>query len=180
MAVEESLANAVWVLVGVGVAVVGTVVAAPPADGTLNSTAANEGEEDAQRERGIVRLVCPKTMITSCDAETSPEVVYDGPESGLPLERSPESRNATGERNADDEGDLVPVLANCIDAVSGSKLTFSQLTCLYQLALVMGVSVMCGFLGSYLGLRFGSEVLAMGDGCLTYSGSTAIMPAVGW
>lgn len=72
------------------------------------------------------------------------------------------------------------MLANGSDLGGKSKLTLSQLTCLYQLALVMGVSVMCGFLGSYLGLRFGSEVLAMGDGCLTYSGSTAIMPAVGW
>lgn len=39
---------------------------------------------------------------------------------------------------------------------------------------------MCGFLGSYLELRLGSEVLAMGDGCLTNSGSMACMPAVGW
>jgi hypothetical protein len=111
MAVEKSLANAVGVLVGVGVAVVGTVVTAPPADGTLNSTAADEGEEDAQRERGIVGLVCPETMVASCDAETRPEVVYDGPESGLPFERRPESGDAAGEGNADDEGDLFAVLA---------------------------------------------------------------------
>ena len=83
MAVEKSLADAVWVLVGVGVAVVGTVVAAPPADGTLNSTAANKGKEDAEWERGVVGLVCPEAMVASCDAETSPEVVYDGPEGGL-------------------------------------------------------------------------------------------------
>lgn len=44
----------------------------------------------------------------------------------------------------------------------------SQLTCLYQLPLVMGSSVMCCFLGSYLGFRLGSDVLAMGDGCETY------------
>lgn len=110
MAVEKSLANAVWVLVGVGVAVVGTVVAAPPADGTLNSTAANKGEENAEWEGGVVRLVCPETMVASCDAETSPEVIDDGPESGLPLERSPESGDATGERNANDEGDLISML----------------------------------------------------------------------
>jgi hypothetical protein len=82
------------------------VVAAPPADGTLNSTAANEGEEDAQDEAGIVRFVCPETVVTGCDAETSPEVVYDGPEGSLPFERSPESSDASGERDSDDEGDL--------------------------------------------------------------------------
>jgi len=38
MAVEKSLANAVWVLAGIGVAVMGAVVAAPPADGTLDGT----------------------------------------------------------------------------------------------------------------------------------------------
>ena len=107
MAVEKTLADAVGVLVGVGVAVVGTVVAAPPADGAFNSTAANEGEEDAQWEGGVVGLVCPETMVAGGDAETSPEVVHDGPEGGLPFERGPESRDAAGERDADDEGNLI-------------------------------------------------------------------------
>jgi hypothetical protein len=51
---------------------------------------------------------------------------------------------------------------------------------LYQFDRVMGVSVMCGFLGSYLGLRLGSFVLAIGDGCEMNSGSMADMPATGW
>lgn len=60
------------------------------------------------------------------------------------------------------------------------KKTFNQLTCLYQFDFVMGVSVMCGFLGSYLGFLFGSEGFAMGDGCEErYSGSTAKWPAAG-
>jgi hypothetical protein len=109
MAVEESLANAVRVLVGVGVAVVGAVITAPPADGTLNSTATDKSEEDAERQTGVVRLVCPKTMVTSCDTETSPEVVYDSPKSRLPLERSVEGSDAAGKRNTDDEGDLAIV-----------------------------------------------------------------------
>jgi len=47
------------------------------------------------------------------------------------------------------------------------KVTLSQLTCLYQLALVMGSSVMCGFFGSYFLFLFGSEVFAMlGDTCV--------------
>lgn len=47
----------------------------------------------------------------------------------------------------------------------GTVLTLSQLTCLYQFAFVRGVSVMCGFFGSYLALRLGSETVAMEDGC---------------
>ena len=79
MRVQETLADGVRVLVGVGVAVVSTVVTAPPADGALDSTAANSSEEDRKRERGVVGLVRPKTVVTSGDTETSPEVVDDGP-----------------------------------------------------------------------------------------------------
>jgi hypothetical protein len=114
MAVEKSLANAVGVLAGVGVAVVSTVVAAPPADRALNGTTTNKSEEDAQRKAGIVRLVCPETMVASCDTETSPEVVDDGPDSGLPLERCPEGSDAAGERDSDDEVNLNAVLANTV------------------------------------------------------------------
>jgi len=106
MAVEKSLANAVRVLVGVGVAVVGTVVTAPPADGALNSAGADESEEDAQWQRGIVRFVCPETMVASCNAETSPEVVYNGPKGSLPFQRCETGRDAAGERDTDDEGNL--------------------------------------------------------------------------
>jgi hypothetical protein len=60
------------------------------------------------------------------------------------------------------------------------QLTLSQLTCLYQLAFVMGWSVMCGFLGSYLELRLGSLVEAMGDFSETNSGLTARSPETAW
>ena len=39
--------------------------------------------------------------------------------------------------------------------------TFSQLTCLYQLDLVMAVSVMWGFFGLYEEFLFGSDGLAI-------------------
>lgn len=82
-------------------------------------------------------------MIACGNAETCPEVVDDCPEGGLPLQRSPESGNAASEGNADDEDDLMTVLAGDKLAIGAAeKLTFSQLTCLYQLAFVMGVSVM--------------------------------------
>ena len=60
------------------------------------------------------------------------------------------------------------------------RVTFSQLTCLYQLALVMAVSVMWTFLGSYDLFRFGSVDFAIGEGCEErYSGLTARWPAAG-
>lgn len=62
------------------------------------------------------------------------------------------------------------------------KVTFNQLTCLYQLYLVKGVSVICGLVdfGLYFGSLFGSDVEAIGDGCEErYSGLIAKWPAVG-
>ena len=44
--VEETFADGVWVLVGVCIAVVRTVVSCPPSDGALNGTATNGCEED--------------------------------------------------------------------------------------------------------------------------------------
>ena len=60
------------------------------------------------------------------------------------------------------------------------RVKLSQLTCLYQFDFVMGVSVMCDFLESYLVFRLGSEGFAMGVGWEEeYSGLTARWPAVG-
>ena len=107
-------------------------------------------------------------MIAGRDTETGPEVVDDGPEGSLPLERCPEGSDAATDGDSDDEGNLkCYVSKHCVLRGHNSRLTLSQLTCLYQLDFVMGVSVMCGFLGSYLGLRLGSEVLAIEEGCLT-------------
>ena len=107
-------------------------------------------------------------MVSSRDSKTGPEVVNDGPRSGLPLQRGPKGGDAASERYTDDEDNLEALLAAAA-AYYGfkEKLTLSQLTCWYQFERVMGRSVMCGFLGSYLGLRFGSAVLAMEPFCLT-------------
>lgn len=45
-------------------------------------------------------------MVASRDTETGPEVVDDGPEGSLPLERCPEGSDATGEGDSDNEGNL--------------------------------------------------------------------------
>jgi len=55
------------------------------------------------------------------------------------------------------------------------RVMLSQLTCLYQLCLVMGSSVMCGFLGSYFLFRVGSDGFAILDGgCEAYDGGEAM------
>lgn len=82
-------------------------------------------------------------MVASCDTETGPEVIDNCPEGGLPLQGSPESSDAASEGDADDEDDLIAVLARSTFPINdAAKLTLSQLTCLYQFAFVMGMSVM--------------------------------------
>jgi hypothetical protein len=65
MAVQETLADRVRVLLGVGVAVVGAVEAGPPASATLNGGSATGGQEDLERERGLVARVSPEAMVAS-------------------------------------------------------------------------------------------------------------------
>lgn len=48
--VQQTLANGVRVLDGVGISVVGTVASGPPADGTLNSAGANSGQVHLKRQ----------------------------------------------------------------------------------------------------------------------------------
>ena len=77
--VEQALADRVWVLVGIGVAVMGTVVTSPPASRALNGTTTNSSPEDAERKCGTVGCMSPKAVISCCDAQASSEVVCNGP-----------------------------------------------------------------------------------------------------
>jgi len=79
----EALVGRVWVELGVGVSVVSSVSPGPPFDGTLDGTGTSHGEEVLQRSRGIVRSVCPQSVVTSSDTETSDEIVHNGPDCGL-------------------------------------------------------------------------------------------------
>jgi hypothetical protein len=47
--------------------------------------------------------------LTSCDAQTGHEVVYDRPDSRLPLERSPEGGNEAVQGHKEDERNIDPV-----------------------------------------------------------------------
>ena len=88
---------------------VSTVVAGPPSDGTLDGTTTNSGEEDLERKGGGVGSVCPQTMVSGGDSQTSSEVVGNGPNGGLEIERSPGRVDQTNDWNTDDESDVEPV-----------------------------------------------------------------------
>jgi hypothetical protein len=102
--VEETLADAVWILVGVGVAVVSAVVSGPPSDGSLNGTSTNGGKEDLERSGGGVGGVCPQSVVSGGDSEAGREVVGDGEEGGRKAERGVCRGDQASERQSDDEG----------------------------------------------------------------------------
>lgn len=52
--VQKPFPDRIWVFIGIGISVVGAVVAGPPSDRTLDSTTADGGEEDPQRKSGRV------------------------------------------------------------------------------------------------------------------------------
>jgi len=53
--------------------------------------------------------MCPKSVITSCDSQTSGEVVGNSPDGSLELERILEGEDTASQRNADNESDVQPV-----------------------------------------------------------------------
>ena len=61
--VQQALTDRVWVLVGVGIAVVSTVVTSPPSDRAFDGTATNGSEEDAERQGGRIGGMGPKAVI---------------------------------------------------------------------------------------------------------------------
>lgn len=107
--VQETLADRVGVLVGVGVAVMSPVIARPPSDGTLNCTTTGGSKENLQRRRRGVRAVGPKTVIPRRYSQTGVKVVEDGPDERLGLEGSLCRLVKTDGRNNENEGDIEPV-----------------------------------------------------------------------
>lgn len=107
--VQQPLADAVRVPVGVGVSVVAAVAAAPPADGALGGATADSGEEEPQRQCSGVGAVGPEAVVSGGDAEAGPEVVDEGPEDGLAPQGCVERRDHAGKGQADDEDGIDPV-----------------------------------------------------------------------
>lgn len=128
MRVQEALADGIWVLVGIGVSVVSTVVPRPPSDGALYGTATHGSKENLEGSCCRVRAMGPETMVacvmlvgsptrtdfnarqlTSGDAEAGHEVVGKGPDGRLPLQRSPVCQDHAVQRDANDHDNIEPV-----------------------------------------------------------------------
>ena len=111
----------------------------PPADGTLHGASAHGSKVDLQRSGSLVRAVSPKTVVTyiqivsiivhtqnptdpsrswgsgcrqkltSSDSKTGVEVVDDGEDEGLEVERHPVGGDEAEKRHEHDEGGVEPV-----------------------------------------------------------------------
>ena len=65
--VEEAFADGIWILVGIGISVMGTMVPSPPSNRAFNGTASHGCEEDAKRDSRGIRRVSPKAMVALID-----------------------------------------------------------------------------------------------------------------
>jgi len=109
MRIQQAFTDAVWVLGGVGVAVVSAVITAPPADGSFNRASPAQCQKDFEWPSSRITLVCPQPMVTSSDTETCAEVVENCPDGCLELQRRPDGSNAADDRDAEDECAVQPI-----------------------------------------------------------------------
>lgn len=109
MRVQKTLANAVRILLGIGVSVMGAVITTPPSDGAFDSSCTGQSQEDLEGSSSIVALVSPQSMVAGGNTETSEKVVDDCPDGSLPAERCEASSNATRQRDATNEGEIEPI-----------------------------------------------------------------------
>jgi len=87
MGVPKALVDSIWVLIGINVTMMGAVIATPPAGRAFKSCCAPSEQNELNRERGVVGLVRPEAMVTSCDACTSENVLNDGEDEGFATKR---------------------------------------------------------------------------------------------
>lgn len=107
--VPETLLDRVGILVGVGVSVMGTMIARPPTDRSLNGSSTNQSEEKFEWSTCGVRGVGPETMVTSGNTQSSGEVVAYCPDGSLCLKRCECGSIQTGYGDHDDQVDVEPV-----------------------------------------------------------------------
>lgn len=126
--IPEPTVSVVRVEVGVGVTVVGAVTTRPPLDRAFGRTGACDSQHVLKWLGGIIRPVCPKTVVASGDTcvyayknmaslwrsseirtETRNEVVDGSPDGGLCLERSLERTDdaENGDEEEEETGEVV-------------------------------------------------------------------------
>lgn len=91
---------------GVGVAVVGTMVAAPRHDGPEEVGRAKPCEQQLERGRALVRLVGKEAVVAGRVAKPAPEVVDHAEEERVERQGRPECEGNRGNRQGNVEGNL--------------------------------------------------------------------------
>lgn len=107
--VPESLSDRVWILFGVGISMMSSVISRPPSDGALDGTASKGSQDESQDRGGRVRTVSPIPMISSCYTQTGTEVVDEGPYGSFVIEGGGESPVYSNHRYDEDDWDVEPV-----------------------------------------------------------------------
>lgn len=74
------------VKVGVGITMMRTVTTRPPFDGALNGTRAGESESVFEGFASVISAMCPKSVISRRNSQTSHKVPEDREEASLPHE----------------------------------------------------------------------------------------------
>jgi len=109
MRVPETLMGVVRVEVGVGIAMVCPVTSRPPLDRAFDSTGSRKGKIILQRNRCIVRPMCPKPVVPCGDAEPSDEIPKNGKNEGLPSKRGQKRANGANNGGKTENGNVEPI-----------------------------------------------------------------------
>lgn len=109
VAVEQTFADGVRILLGIGVTVVRTMETGPPPSAALDSGGATSGKEDLEGKGGLVGGVSPQAMVAGGDTEASEKVVEHSEDGRLHLKRYPVRGDEAREGNEDDECGVEPV-----------------------------------------------------------------------
>lgn len=76
---EETTVSAIGILVGIGPAMMGTMAARPPVNGTFNSTTACKAIKPSKRKGSSIGTMGPQTMITYLRKIVISTTFYFGP-----------------------------------------------------------------------------------------------------
>lgn len=133
--IQKALADRVWILVGIGIPMMGAMISGPPSDRSFHRSTADGGQKDPKGCCCRIGSMSPQSMValkrvgrvllasglipsalafseaklTSSDPEACHEIVDVGEQSRLPIKWHPEGLNAPVQRHADDQGDVQPV-----------------------------------------------------------------------
>eukprot|EP00906_Rhabdomonas_costata_P023741 RCo034155 len=107
--VPEAVEGAVGVVLGVNVAVVRTVQAAPPPSGAFERPGAEHGVEQVHRPVGIIRAMGPEAVIASGDRHPREQIKDQRHQEGVRLQRHHRDPNRRHNHREEDDRGVQPV-----------------------------------------------------------------------